>query len=162
MKNGKTGLLVSQVGGGTFDKLTTAHEISHIMGVAHEWDQFSITPFGRGYTTQSGKICTIMGGPGPKPTYKLLRCRLINYFSNPKKTLYNERIGIEIFGDAARWLRTNRFVLQDVGDESIPCEDGSQAGYNTYLMKCLTRRPNSTWTQCGSKRPIYYEYDYEN
>ena len=151
MKFGQTGMLISQEG--TFIPIMIAHQLGHIMGAAHSpnnkvWNP--ITPFGQGYRTRSGKFCTIMDIPERK-----VACRRLEYFSSPKITVFGETIGT-FFHDASRWLRTNRFILAGVGDESMPCtmHSNKKTREAARLLKCLIKDPKTKRTWCLTERPV--------
>ena len=88
--------------------------------------------YGRGYKTKSGKHCTIMGGP-----QKQLDCIRLSYFSNPRKMVENETLGIHWEYDNAKLLNQNRFVLEQVGNENMTCTWGFD--YKQEIVDCLLK-----------------------
>ena len=84
--------------------------------------------YGKGYRTQSGKHCTIMGGPTK-------RCVRISFFSSPRIKVMNEPLGIDWKYDNAKLLNQNRFVLENVDNESLTCKWGFN--YKQEIVDCL-------------------------
>ena len=84
--------------------------------------------YGRGYRTQSGAHCTIMGGPRPP-------CAPLNFFSSPRTYFMNEPLGIDWRFDNAKLLNQNRFILEEADNENMTCRWGF--GYRQDIVDCL-------------------------
>lgn len=60
------------------------------------------------------------------------------FFSTPKRTYDNEQMGIP-YSDNSAWITHNRFVAENIGDESTECL--SKYFFNSDLIQCL-----AAWT----------------
>ena len=74
-------------------------------------------PYGQAYTTpyDGTTYCTIMAS---------IPCLKLPYFSNPEIELEGwGKLGDENQYNNAKWIKENRFVLADRGNESLKCEN---------------------------------------
>ena len=126
-----------------------AHEIGHILGASHGFDDPKrfVMYYGKGYQTRSGKHCTIMGAAKSK-----IPCVLVYFFSNPRKFFKGEELGIDWKYDNAKLLNQNRFVLQEVDNENRTCQWGF--GYKQEIIDCLLQ-PTVKFRNCDNQDPDY-------
>ena len=99
---------------------TFGHELAHNFGCGHDLKTYtnSLYPYGHGHHIQGGyRTILAYNSPGYKTR--------VNYYSNPSVTFpsTSTTTGISGIADNAAVLRLNRFVMADIGDESIKCRD---------------------------------------
>ena len=109
------------------------HELAHNMGARHNKEQHtnSYYAYGHGHLIEEGKSST---GYRTILAYTATGHRTrVNYYSNPDQ-IYpptGTPLGKEGVSDNVRVLMENRLAMQEVGDESGTCSDGSLPGATT-------------------------------
>ena len=107
-------------------------------------------PYGQGLLMNNG-FCTIMAS---------VPCIPLPYFSDPQKSWAGEKMGYENHYDNTKWIRENRYILENVGNEAEQCP--------TYIRKKLGLSNNiipikydatewwsSGWIECLTKEPFF-------
>ena len=151
---GEAAVIISQEA--TFDIYEIAHAIGHVLGAGHTKDPLDpdykpIVYYAQGYIEaqggpngdQSREWCTIMS---PQP------CLFQPLFSQPRGKYQNHRLGIPNANDNGDWIKQNRFVWKDVGDQSSRCEIGSwgnEMPYEYWIQRCFDRLDLTSVTSIG-------------
>ena len=86
--------------------------------------------YAKGFVSKDKRYCTMMGG---------LKC--LPFFSSPDKKYKEEVLGVKWVSDNAAWVKGNRFLLGNVGDESMTCPN--TFSYNPDLIDCLLDETNT-------------------
>ena len=67
-----------------------------------------------------------------------------------------EALGLPLKYDNAYWIKQNRFVLENVGNEKLACSN-----YVGEMIHCLTSKPLNETVKCtGFKMPWPINHDY--
>ena len=116
-----------------FEIIDIAHEIGHVLGAGHTYDEYdptykSMIYYAYGHIEPSTMKCTIMS---PQP------CAVQPLFSNPRKPFEGITWGVSHLQDNAAWIKQNRFVWQQVGFQDTKCEQGPDLPHVPWLYKCL-------------------------
>ena len=101
--------------------------------------------FAHGFKTAQSGLCTIMADAKA--------CKNVPYFSTPDILYLNqrsygknqqpkppERLGNGLHNNA-EWIRQNRFILQNVGNESMKCPVNIASGFDIepVIVECLMK-----------------------
>ena len=104
--------------------------------------------YARGFKTPQSGWCTIM--------YDGQACKSVPYYSNPRieipalkykvfgdklnNKLPPEALGKEYKIDNSRWIKENRFILANVGDESMKCPERRDINFRLGTFDCIINR----------------------
>lgn len=95
-------------------------------------------------SSTSSNICTLMANG--------FECKHIPFYSNPALHMQGEAIGTQDLQDNAKWIRENRFVLSNVGNETLDCNpkitetldfDIMLSSVNIAVVECLVNQSQS-------------------
>ncbi len=110
--------------------------------------------FAKGYKTEAmsdwnhDKVCSLFGPSGEEPEAGLRTCLKAYYFSNPDVKFYGKTLGEPLKYDNALWLKINRFVLANVGNETLTC-DWKLAYFKEIIPLCLQEK--ETFVDCDDE-----------
>ena len=100
-------------------------------------------------------FCTIMAS---------IPCIPLPYFSNPRKSWAGEKMGYENHYDNTKWIRENRYILENVGNEGKSCgtnirkkygiTDNIIDIYHKYIKYDVTEWWSPNWIECLTKEPF--------
>ena len=95
-------------------------------------------------------FCTIMCS---------LPCIPLPYFSNPQKSWAGEKMGYENHYDNTKWIRENRYILENVGNEVEKCPMYIRKKFgithNILPIKYdVTEWWSPNWIECLTKEPF--------
>ena len=122
-----------------FEVYDIAHEIGHVFGAGHtpapaEPPYSPYVFYAKGFINNTDNKCTLMTSP-------MVKCAKQPLFSSPRDPYLGEIFGRRYTHDNAAWIKQNRYVMQEVGDEINACPAPHSLAALSYIAKmvrCLT------------------------